>query len=179
LGQFFQFIHSLVRLPQPQSVFGAPDPDGVRERELAFDGGWWVRPRFIVVEVGLRFDGRAGGFAQFLKSGDKFQSHTSWEWRQTLFVDVLGSLENKMITRRQDLDRVHEFLFSGFACFNFHTGSVAGGVGHWLTNRIIFREKKKNRPCRSRNNDTPAFGAQRICFRWNCPHLRVKEGGEE
>jgi len=38
-GQSFQFLQGLVRFTQPHPVFGALDPDGVRERDLAVDGG--------------------------------------------------------------------------------------------------------------------------------------------
>ena len=43
-----------------------------------------------------------------------------------------------LIARCQNLDGLLELLFPGFACFDFHAGSVAGLVGHWLTNQKIF-----------------------------------------
>jgi len=63
--------------PQPQPYFCALDQDGVREREMVFDGGCLARTRFGVVWARLRFGGKTGGLALFLKSGDEFQGHFS------------------------------------------------------------------------------------------------------
>ena len=77
--------------------------------------------------VGFWFDRKAdaGGFTQLVKGGDEFQGCSSRERRQLFFGYALGSLKNELIARRQDLDRVHEFLFSGFACFFVHAGNYS------------------------------------------------------
>jgi len=61
--------------------------------------------------VGLQFVGNvdAGGFTQPLKGSNEFQGHSSRECRQPFFGYALGGLKNKLIARRQDLDRLHEF----------------------------------------------------------------------
>jgi hypothetical protein len=104
---------------------------------MVFDGGCLARTRFGVVWARLRFGGKTGGLALFLKSGDEFQGCGSWECRQLLFRDVLGGLKNELIARCQDLDRLHEFLSFSFGYFDFHAGSLGRGVGHWLGNLIF------------------------------------------
>jgi hypothetical protein len=44
---------------------------------MVFDGGCLARTRFGVVWARLRFGGKTGGLALFLKSGDEFQGHFS------------------------------------------------------------------------------------------------------
>ena len=75
--------------------------------------------------VGFWFDRKAdaGGFTQLVKGGDEFQCGSSGECRQPFFGYALGGLKNELITRRQDLDGLHEFLFSGFAYFIVHAGN--------------------------------------------------------
>jgi hypothetical protein len=132
--------------PQPQPVFGALDPEGMRGREPAADGCCRVGSRFVVAgvagEAGLRFDWNvnAGGFTQPLKGGDELQCCSSRECRQPFFGYAVGGLKNKLIARRQDLDRMHEFLFSGFACFVVHAGNC--GREGWTSaiHAKIFRE---------------------------------------
>jgi hypothetical protein len=79
----------------------------------------------VAGEVGVRLDGDfdAGAFTHLLKSSNEFQSCSSRECRQTFLGYALGGLKNELIARCQDLDHLHEFLLSGFACFDVHAGN--------------------------------------------------------
>jgi len=54
--QVFQFPGRLIRLPQPQPEFRAPDLDEVGEGEPAVDRGW-MRTTFVLARCGLRWLG--------------------------------------------------------------------------------------------------------------------------
>jgi hypothetical protein len=143
-GQRFQFPQRLVRLAQPQPVFGAPDPEGVGEWEPVFAGSCLVASWFVAVRApAIRLDRKVDGFAQFLKGGDKLQRCSAWKGRQSFFGYALGRLINEMIAWRQYPDRVHEALFLKRCFLTLHVSSFMGAivtaeVGQRLSMRKIF-----------------------------------------